>query len=255
MNKPLILISNDDGISAPGIRFLINLMKDLGDVVVMGPQGAQSAKSHSLTITTPLRYKTIELSESYKEYSLNGSPVDCIKFALFKVMDRKPDIIVSGINHGSNASINVIYSGTMAAAIEGAMSGVPSVGFSILDHAEDADFTVAAKYITKIVKKVLSEGLPTNTALNVNFPKPTGKDYNGIKVCRQARGNWGEDFDERIDPRDGSPYYWLKGVFNMHDEAEDTDEYALKNYYVSLVPVKFDFTAYDIIDTIKEYEN
>lgn len=254
MSKPLILISNDDGINAPGIRFLIILMRKIGDVVVVGPEGAQSAMSHAITIKTPLRFKTIEESKSYKEYSLNGTPVDCIKFGLHQLMERKPDIIVSGINHGSNASINIIYSGTMAAATEGAMGGIPSVGFSILDYDTDANFNFASKYITKIVNKVLAEGLPKNIALNVNFPKYNGSEYKGIKVCRQADAYWKEDFDERFDPRDGKPYYWLKGTFTVHENTEDTDEWALKNYYVSMLPVKFDFTAHDKIKQFKNFE-
>ncbi|RLD43923.1 MAG: 5'/3'-nucleotidase SurE [Bacteroidetes bacterium] len=254
MNKPLILITNDDSISAPGIRFLINVMRSIGEVVIVAPEGAQSAKSHSITITNPLRYNTIEESTDYKEYSLNGTPVDCVKFALHKLLDRKPDIIVSGINHGSNASINIIYSGTMAAATEGAMGGIPSIGFSILDYSFDANFNYAKKYIIKIVNKVLAEGLPSKTALNVNFPMANGKEYNGIKVCRQADGYWRENFEERLDPRDGKPYYWLKGDFLLNDKAEDTDEFALSNYYVSLVPVKFDFTDYSNIKELKSFE-
>lgn len=254
MNKPLILIVNDDGISAPGIRFLIKTMRKIGEVVVVAPDSPQSAKSHSITITTPLRYKTIEETKDYREYSLNGTPVDCVKFALHRLLQNKPNIIVSGINHGSNASINIIYSGTMAAATEGAMGGIPSVGFSILDYNENADFSYSESYITDIVNKILADGLPKNTALNVNFPKSNGKAYNGIKVCRQADGYWREDFDERLDPRDGKPYYWLKGDFLLHDKAEGTDEFALKNYYASIVPVKFDFTDYNNISTIKSFE-
>ena len=255
MDKPLILISNDDGFDAPGLRYLIKLMRTIGEVVVIAPQGPQSAKSHSITIVDPLRYKTVEESNNYREYILNGTPVDCIKFALHKLMKRKPDIIVSGINHGSNSSVNVIYSGTMAAAIEGAMGGIPSVGFSILDYNEDANFDFASSYIINIVNKVLKDGLPHNTALNVNFPKPTGENYNGLRVCRQAKGYWKEDFAERIDPRNSKPYYWLKGDYHLYDKEDDTDEWALRNYYVSLVPVKFDFTAYDSIKAMKDFEN
>jgi len=255
MTKPLILVSNDDSIWAPGIRYLIELMRGIGRVVVVAPSDPQSAKSHSITITNPLRIKTIVNSDDYSEYSLNGTPVDCVKFALHRILDRKPDIIVSGINHGSNASINIIYSGTMAAATEGAMGGIPSVGFSILDYAEDADFSFAKEHILDIVTRVLDDGLPAKTALNVNFPKSNGKKYNGLKVCRQADGYWREDFEERLDPRDGKPYYWLKGDFQIQDQGEDTDEFALQNYYVSLVPVKFDFTDYDNINLIKSFEN
>jgi len=255
MKKPLILISNDDSITAPGIRYLIGIMRKIGQVVVVAPSDPQSAKSHSITITTPLKVKTIEKTPEYSEYSLNGTPVDCIKFALHRLMDRTPDIIVSGINHGSNASINIIYSGTMAAATEGAMGGIPSIGFSILDYSEDADFSFAEEYIISIVNNVISDGLPKKTALNVNFPISNGKKYNGLKVCRQADGYWKEDFEERLDPRDGKPYYWLKGDFLLHDKGDDTDEYALRNYYVSMVPVKFDFTDYSNIENLKSFES
>ncbi len=255
MSKPLILVTNDDGIAASGIRYLINIMREIGDVVVVGPQTPQSAKSHAITIEFPLHYKTIEYTDSYKEYSLNGTPVDCVKFAIHQLMDRKPDIVVSGINHGSNASINIIYSGTMAAATEAAMGGIPGIGFSILDYAEDANFEYAKDYIKQIVLKVLSEGLASNMALNVNFPKDIGEDYKGLRVCRQAKAYWKEDFDKRTDPRNGKPYFWLKGTFTVHEDENTTDEWALKNYYVSLVPIQFDFTAYNEIINLKSWED
>jgi len=255
MSKPLILVTNDDGITAPGIRYLIKIMREIGDVVAVGPETPQSAKSHAITIVTPLHYNTIEETDNYKEYSLNGTPVDCVKFAIHQLMDRKPDIVVSGINHGSNASINIIYSGTMAAATEAAMGGIPGIGFSILDYAEDANFDYAKGYIKQIVLKVLNEGLAQNTALNVNFPKDIGEDYKGLKVCRQAKAYWKEDFDERFDPRNGKPYYWLKGTFTVHEDEDTTDEWALKNYYVSMVPIQFDFTAYNEISNLKNWED
>lgn len=254
MNKPLILVSNDDGFQAPGIRFLIDIAKSIGDVVVVAPQSAQSAMSHAITIKYPLHYQEVEISETYKEYSLNGTPVDCVKFAIHQLMDRKPDIVISGINHGSNASINIIYSGTMAAATEAAMGGIPSVGFSILDYSEEANFEFAREYISKIINKVLADGLADNTALNVNFPKPVYGEYKGLRVCRQAQAYWKEDFDERFDPRNGKPYYWLKGTFTVHEDDEATDEWALKNYFVSMVPIQFDFTAYNKINELKHWE-
>jgi 5'-nucleotidase len=254
MSKPLILVSNDDGYQAPGIRYLIDIAKTIGEVVVVAPQTAQSAMSHAITIKTPLHYQTVEISENYREYNLNGTPVDCVKFAIHQLMDRKPDIVISGINHGSNASINIIYSGTMAAATEAAMGGIPSVGFSILDYSEDANFEYAKKYITKIINKVLKDGLAENTTLNVNFPKPDNGNYKGLKVCRQAKAYWKEDFDERFDPRNGKPYYWLKGTFTVNEDEDTTDEWALKNYYVSMVPIQFDFTAYNKINELKHWE-
>jgi len=254
MSKPLILVTNDDGITAPGIRYLISIMQEIGDVVVVGPETPQSAKSHAITITTPLHYKIIKESASYKEYSLNGTPVDCVKFAIHQLMDRKPDIVVSGINHGSNASINIIYSGTMAAATEAAMGGIPGIGFSILDYAENANFQYSRKYIKQIVLRVLDKGLAPNMALNVNFPKNIGEDYKGLKVCRQAKAYWKEDFDERKDPRNGKPYFWLKGTFTIQEDEDTTDEWALGNYFVSMVPIQFDFTAYSEISKLKDWE-
>jgi 5'-nucleotidase len=254
MKKPLILVTNDDGINAPGIRFIIALMRGIGEVMVLAPEGAQSAMSHAITIKVPLQYKLIEKSNSYTEYSLNGTPVDCVKFALHQLLDRKPDLVVSGINHGSNASINVIYSGTMGAAIEAAMGGIPAVGFSILDYAYEANFEASGPYILQIVKEILENGMADNTAFNVNFPKYMDKPYKGLKVCRQAKAYWKEDFDERFDPRNGRPYYWLKGSFDLLEEDDQSDEWALRNHYVSLVPVQFDFTAYSQIQQLKHFE-
>ena len=255
MSKPLILVTNDDGISAPGIRKLIGLMRQLGEVVVVAPEGPQSAMGHAITIKYPLVYKEIEISDDYKEYSLNGTPVDCVKFGLHRLLERKPDLVVSGINHGSNASINIIYSGTMGAALEGAMGGIPSIGFSILDYSHNADFSLSEAYILKIASQVLNEGLEEGIALNVNFPM-TKKDtpYVGLRICRQSKAYWKEDFAERTDPRNGRPYFWLTGTFTINENDETTDEWALEHYYVSVVPVQFDFTAYQQINKLKNWE-
>ena len=255
MSKPLILITNDDGITAPGIRKLIMLMRNLGDVVVVAPEGPQSAMSHAITIKYPLVYKEIEITDNYKEYSLNGTPVDCVKFGLHRLLNRKPDLVVSGINHGSNASINIIYSGTMGAALEGAMGEIPSIGFSILDYNNDADFSQSEDYILKIASQVLKDGLENGIALNVNFPKVIeGEKYKGLKVCRQSKAYWKEDFAERTDPRNGKPYFWLTGTFTINEDDNTTDEWALENHYVSVVPVQFDFTAYKQIEKLKNWE-
>ncbi|MCK5855847.1 MAG: 5'/3'-nucleotidase SurE [Bacteroidales bacterium] len=255
MSKPLILVTNDDGITAPGIRKLIELMRKLGKVVVVAPEDPQSAMSHAITIKCPLVYKEIEITEDYKEYSLNGTPVDCVKFGLHRLLERKPDLIVSGINHGSNASINIIYSGTMGAALEGAMGEIPAIGFSILDYNHDADFSRSEEYILKIAKQVLEQGLDKGIALNVNFPKLVAdNDYKGLKICRQSKAYWKEDFAERNDPRNGKPYFWLTGTFTVNENDESTDEWALENYYVSIVPVQFDFTAYQQIEKLKNWE-
>ena len=255
MSKPLILVTNDDGIDAPGLRKLISLMRQLGRVVVVAPQEPQSAMSHAITIKYPLMYKEIEITDDYKEYSLNGTPVDCVKFGIHRLLDEKPDLVVSGINHGSNASVNIIYSGTMAAALEAGMGGIPGIGFSILDYDPNADFSLAEDYILSLSRKVLKEGLEKGLALNVNFPKPlNGSEYKGIRVCRQASAYWKEDFEERRDPRNGKPYFWLTGTFNVHEDHDTTDEWALRNYYVSVVPVQFDFTAHEQINKFKSWE-
>ncbi|CAI8309102.1 MAG: 5'-nucleotidase SurE [Owenweeksia sp. TMED14] len=252
MVKPLILITNDDGISSPGIRMLINQMNSLGDVVVVAPNSPQSGMGHAITINDSLRCDIISIdSGSQKEYSCSGTPVDCIKLGVHEILDRKPDLIVSGVNHGSNASVNVIYSGTMAAAIEGSMQGVPSIGFSLLDYSWEADFTEAEEYVLEIASKVLKNGLPNGICLNVNIPKMSNKKCNGIKICRQTIGKWIEDFDKRIDPN-GKSYYWMTGAFKDQDGSDQSDIWALNEKYVSIVPVKFDLTAHEsLIDITK----
>jgi len=245
MKKPLILVVNDDGIYAKGIRNLIRIMNDFGDVVVVAPDSPQSGKSHAITIEATIRCDEVVIDDSpQKEYACSGTPVDCVKLAVNQILDRKPDLCVSGINHGSNSAINVIYSGTMSAAIEGALEGIPSIGFSLLDYDPNADFLVSEKYIKEITKQVLKHGLDVGICLNVNIPKSVhGEKLKGLKVCRQANANWEEEFDERTDPK-GRVYYWLTGKFVNYDKGIDTDEWALANHYVSVVPVQFDLTAH-----------
>lgn len=252
--KALILISNDDGVNAPGLRRLIGLMKQLGDVVVVASEQSQSAMGHAITMKVPLLINQKKNEDNYKEFVTNGTPADCIKLGLHKLLVRKPDLVVSGINHGSNSSINIIYSGTMAAALEAAMGGIPSIGFSVQDFAHDADFSHADEYILSIASEVLEKGLPAGVALNVNFPKSQQKPYKGLKVCRQSKAYWKEDFMERLDPRTQKPYYWLTGDFFVLEDNNETDEWALKNYYVSLVPSQFDFTAYKAMDDLSNYQ-
>lgn len=252
--KPVILVTNDDGITAPGIRFLIKTMRKIGDVVVVAPDKPQSGMGHAITIATPLRLQKMHIDGKNEEWSCSGTPVDCVKLAVNKILHRKPDLLVSGINHGSNSSINVIYSGTMSAAVEGAMEDIPSIGFSLLDYAYDADFSGGEKFILSIAKSVLKTGLPKGTCLNVNIPKTEGnKKIKGIKVCRQARAHWDDDYDARNDPHH-KKYYWLTGVFINDDKGKDTDEWALKNNYISIVPVEFDFTAHHAIPLLKNLE-
>lgn len=251
MKKPLILIVNDDGINVPGIRKLISIMNDFGEVVVVAPDGPQSGKGHAITIESTIRCDKVIIDDGPQtEYSCSGTPVDCVKLAVNKLITKKPDLCVSGINHGSNSSINVIYSGTMSAAVEGALEGIPSIGFSLLDYSHEADFSEAEKYVREITQSVLDNSLPAGVCLNVNIPKSIdGKKVKGIKVCRQAKANWVEEFDEREDPK-GRKYYWLTGKFVNYDKGDDTDERALENHYISVVPVQFDVTAYDAISKI-----
>ena len=253
MKRPLILVTNDDGISAPGIRNLIRIMNDFGEVVVVAPDAPQSGMGHAITIEATLRCDKVVIDDGpQKEYACSGTPVDCVKLAVNKLLDRKPDLCVSGINHGSNSSINVIYSGTMSAAVEGSLEGIPSIGFSLLDYGYNADFTEMETYIRKITKSVLKNGIDRGVCLNVNFPKIVdGKLIKGIKVCRQANANWEEEFDERIDPK-GRTYYWLTGKFVNYDKGTDTDEWALANHFISVVPVQFDVTAYPTIASLNK---
>jgi len=252
MKKPLILICNDDGVTAPGIQSLIEAVRDLGEIMVVAPDKPQSGTGHGITLNATLRMQKIREEEGLKVYSCSGTPVDCIKLAIFK-MEMKPAIILSGINHGSNASINVIYSGTMSAAVEGALENVPSIGFSLLDHSIDADFTAAKGIARQISIKAIEEGLPKGVCLNVNIPKLHAEEIEGIKVCRQAKGNWEEEFEARKDPM-GNEYFWLTGTFNNQDHGEDTDIWALENNYVSVVPVQHDLTAHTALSEINNWD-
>jgi 5'-nucleotidase len=250
--KPLILISNDDGITAPGIKALIEVMTELGDVLVVAPDKPQSAMGHAITINQPIRLTEVHVYPGISSYQCSGTPVDCVKLAIDKLLPRKPDLMVSGINHGSNASINVIYSGTMSAAVEAAIDGMPAIGFSLCDYAWDADFESIKPYIKKIAQETLKRGLPYGTLLNVNLPVPSSGQIKGIKICRQAQAKWKEDFDQRIDPF-GRNYYWMTGKFINMDKGEDTDQWALENDYVSVVPTMFDLTDHQRIGLINQW--
>lgn len=250
-DRPVILITNDDDITAPGIAALVEAMRPYGDLTVVAPDRPQSGMGHAITIGDPLRLDEVNLFGDIRAYQCTGTPVDCVKLAVDKILHRKPDLCVSGINHGSNSSINVIYSGTMSAAMEAAIEGINAVGFSLCDYSYDADFTAAQKYAGEVVAHILENGLPKNTLLNVNFPAIPESEIQGIRVCRQAMAKWKEDFDERIDPR-GRKYYWMTGEFMDMDKAEDTDEWALMNRYVSVVPVQFDLTAHHALEFLKE---
>ncbi len=239
--EPLILITNDDGITAPGIRNLVEAAKEFGKVVVVAPDSPQSGMGHAITIGEPLRLHRVHVFDGIESWQSSGTPVDCVKLARDKVLDHKPDICLSGINHGANHSINIIYSGTMSAAMEAAIEGIPSAGFSLLDYNFDADFSLAKEVASEVIGKMLAHPLPPHSLFNVNIPKLARADFKGLKLCRQAYAKWQEEFDERIDPR-GEKYYWMTGRFMNLDSDTDTDVEALKQGYASVVPVKFDFT-------------
>lgn len=245
-NKPLILVTNDDGIQAPGLRNLIAIMRELGEVVVIASEHPMSGMGHAVTIQTPLRPRLLKEEKDYKEFITNGTPVDNVKMGKHTLLDRWPDLVVSGINHGSNASINIIYSGTMGAVLEASIDNIPAIGFSLMDFSPNADFSHTPAFIRQITKKVLKEGLPKGVSLNVNFPRITKESLKGIKVCRQAEARWVEEFEERTDPY-GRKYYWLGGRFENGDGRGNTDEKALADNYVSVVPVQYDFTAHDYV--------
>ena len=252
--KPLILVTNDDGIAAPGIRTLISIMNEIGDVVVVAPDNPQSGMGHAITVNTTLRCNPINVDEGPQlEYNCSGTPADCVKMAANEILNRKPDLCVSGINHGSNASLNVIYSGTMSAAVEAGIEGIPAIGFSLLDYNWDANFEASKDYVRKITMNVLKNKLPEGVVLNVNIPVLKKDEIKGIRVCRQAHGNWIEDFDKRVSPQ-GEDYYWLTGKFVNLDQGEDTDLWALENGYVSVVPVQFDLTAHHFIHKLNNWD-
>lgn len=239
--RPLILVTNDDGIAAPGIRNLVEAVQELGEIVIVAPDSPQSGMGHAITIGQPLRLYKADIFGDIPAWQCSGTPVDCVKLARDKILHRKPDLCVSGINHGANYSINVIYSGTMSAAMEAAIEGIPSAGFSLLDFNYDADFTVAKMVAKTVTQRMLQKKMPEHTLLNVNIPITTREDFNGLKICRQAYAKWKEEFDHRIDPR-GKDYYWMTGKFLNMDNGTETDVQALHEGYASVVPVRFDLT-------------
>lgn len=245
-DRPVILITNDDSIMSPGIRALVGAVKELGDVVVVAPDKPQSGMGHAITIGNLLRLQEADIFGDIPAWQCSGTPVDCVKLAVDKILHRKPDICISGINHGANHSINVIYSGTMSAALEAAIESIPSIGFSLLDYRMDADFTGAQQYAKMIVQHVLSiKNKDKHLCLNVNVPAVPAEQLKGAKLCRQAYAKYEEEFAERKDPH-GKKYYWLTGEFVNFDKGRDTDVWALKNNYVSVVPVQFDLTHYTL---------
>jgi len=253
MSKPLILVCNDDGVFAPGIKALVSAVEQFGEVVVVAPDSPQSGQGMSITINHPLRYRRIEFKGTSQAYTCDGTPVDCMKLAVNHILKRKPDLVVSGINHGANSSVNVKYSGTMSAALEGCMEKIPSIGFSLLDHSIEANFEPSLPFVQKIVKLVLKRGLPDFTCLNVNIPNISSELIKGIKVCRQANGNWTEELEERTDPM-GEKYFWLTGKFKSYDTGMDHDLWALENGYISIVPTHYDMTNHTLISPLSRWE-
>ena len=254
-DRPLILVTNDDGITAPGIRTLIKAMLPLGEVVVVAPDAPQIGMGHAITVNDTLYCDPINVDDSLdiREFSCSGTPADCVKIAVNQVLHRKPDLLVSGINHGSNASINVIYSGTMSAAVEAGIMGIPAIGFSLLDFSYNADFSHTIQPIQHLTKECLTHGMPQGVVLNVNFPKIDQGPFKGIKICRQANAQWVEQFDKRKSPW-GRTYYWLSGEFVNLDQGQDTDQWALDNGYISVVPVQYDLTAHYAIPLINQWK-
>ncbi len=251
MSKPLIFISNDDGITSKGLKTLVEVAKGLGEVIVVAPDKPQSGKGHAVTIKDPLRITKVDVFEDVESWKCSGTPADCVKLAkniLFK--DRTVDLVLSGINHGNNVSINILYSGTMSAAMEGAIEGKNSIGFSLDDFSGNADFSASKHFVKNIIKKMLDYRGKTPLLLNVNIPNLPLAEIKGMKICRQSKGKWVEEFSESIDPR-GVPYYWLTGKFeNMEKEATDTDLWAIKNGYVSIVPSNYDLTNYNQLNNL-----
>lgn len=247
----LILITNDDGITAPGIRNLIEAVKGLGKIIVVAPDKPQSGMGHAITIGSPLRLTPVDIYEGVEAWQCTGTPVDCVKLAVYKCLDRKPDICLSGINHGPNHSINVIYSGTMSAAMEAGIESIPAVGFSLMDYSIEADFSGAKKYVREIVSTLLKKKLDKHMVLNVNIPALPTDLIKGIRICKQAYAKYKEDFIERDDPS-GKKYYWLTGAFNNMDPSKETDVWALANNYISVVPVQFDLTSYTMKEKMKK---
>ena len=251
MNKrPLILITNDDGYKADGYRLLLEIMRPYGDVVAISTLESTSAMGHAVTMNHPLRLDKLVEEDGFTEYISNGTPADNVKLGKHLILDRLPDLVVTGINHGSNAAINIIYSGTMAAALEAAMDGIPAIGFSLAEYGRHPDFSHVREFVEKIVQKVLNEGMPKGIALNVNIPQKTDTPVKGIKVARQAEATWKETYEERTDPF-GRTYYWMSGIFLDGDQRPDTDENVMKENYVAVVPVQYDFTAGQWLNKLK----
>lgn len=252
MSKPLILVTNDDGMFAPGIKALVQVASEFGEVIVVAPDSPQSGQGHAISLTDPLRLNKVDVFPGIEAYECSGTPVDCVKLAKSVVVkDRKIDLCLSGINHGSNASINIIYSGTMSAAMEASLEGIPSIGLSYLEYSFDADFSACQEIARRLVSGYFKDGFGTATLLNVNIPVLPIEEIKGIRICKQAPGNWTEEFKVAQDPR-GQTYYWMTGEFYLESDEDDTDIWALNNGYVSVVPSMHDLTHYSALEGLKK---
>jgi 5'-nucleotidase len=250
INEKLILVTNDDSVNAKGIQSLVKIASKSGRVVVVAPDKPQSGMGHAITINDPIRMNRVDLFGDVEAYSTTGTPVDCVKLAIYEILGKKPDLVLSGINHGEKSSTNVLYSGTMSAAIEGAMEGLPSIGFSLANYAHDADFMQYEGYVSRIIEHVLESGIPKHTCFNVNIPNVQNDSIQGIKFCTQAHAFWADRFDRRLD-QFGRPYFWLTGEFGEVNPKEDSDLHALANGYISIVPTQFDLTNYTAFEQYK----
>ena len=253
-SSPLIFITNDDGISSKGIASLVEVAKSFAEVVIIAPDKPQSGMGHAITVNSILRLNECDFFPGLTAFSCSGTPVDCVKLGIYEVMHRKPDLIISGINHGENSSTNVLYSGTMSAAVEGAMENIPSIGFSLADYHADADFSEAQDIAAKIISISLENRFPDHVCLNVNVPKKSDIPVKGIRVCKQAHAFWEDRFEKRFD-QFGKPYYWLTGEFKNEENTADSDLYALQNGFASVVPIQFDMTAYQHLEYFKKYNS
>lgn len=251
---PLIFVTNDDGISSKGIASLVEVAKSFAEVVIIAPDKPQSGMGHAITVNSILRLNECDFFPGLTAFSCSGTPVDCVKLGIYEVMHRKPDLIISGINHGENSSTNVLYSGTMSAAVEGAMENIPSIGFSLADYHADADFSEAQDIAAKIISTSLENRFPDHVCLNVNVPKKSDIPVKGIQVCKQAHAFWEDRFEKRFD-QFGKPYFWLTGEFKNEENTADSDLYALQNGFASVVPIQFDMTAYQHLEYFKKYNS
>ena len=254
MERPLIFITNDDSVGANGLQTMIDVARQVGRVIVVAPESTQSGMSHAITMTSPLYLRHVRQEQDLEIYACAGTPVDCVKLAFDYLLKEEPALILSGVNHGSNSAVSVLYSGTMAAAIEGSSYNIPSLGFSVTDHDPEADFTQYIPFIRQIIDHVLNATIELPFCLNINIPNVSAENIAGIRACRQTRGFWREEFEKRSDPR-GRDYFWLTGSFqNMEPDAQDTDEWALAHNYIAIVPIQVDLTSYRQLEHIEKWK-